>query len=180
MRPQARRGTPGGEQRSAPPPSEARPEAPARRFRLRGPLDLAATLAPLRHGSQDPTIRIRGRSEVLRATLTPEGPATEYLRHLGDEVEVEAWGPGATWALEHAPELVGERDDPKGFHPEHPVLADLARRLVGVRLGRSEAAFEALVPAVLEQKYAPASRRSACGGGWPWCLASRRRDRRSA
>jgi 3-methyladenine DNA glycosylase/8-oxoguanine DNA glycosylase len=34
----------------------------------------------------------------------------------------------------------------------HPVLADLARRLPGVRLGRSEAAFEALVPAVLEQK----------------------------
>ena len=34
----------------------------------------------------------------------------------------------------------------------HPVLVDLARRLPGVRLCRSGAAFEALVPAVLEQK----------------------------
>jgi 3-methyladenine DNA glycosylase/8-oxoguanine DNA glycosylase len=65
---------------------------------------------------------------------------------------VEAWGPGAAWALEHATDLVGERDDPAGFRPQHPVLADLARRLAGVRLGRSEAAFEALVPAILEQK----------------------------
>ena len=94
---------PAWQRRSAPSPSEARPDAPARRFRLRGPLDLAATLAPLRHGSQDPTIRIRGRSEVLRATLTPEGPTTEYLRHLGDEVEVEAWGPGAGWARRARP-----------------------------------------------------------------------------
>lgn len=71
---------------------------------------------------------------------------------MGDELEVEAWGPGAGWALEHAPDLVGERDDPTGFRPRHAVLADLARRLAGVRLGRSDAAFEALVPAVLEQK----------------------------
>ena len=138
-------------------PNEARPEAPdhpasTRRFRSRGPLDLAATLAPLRHGTGDPTIRIRGRLEVLRATLTPEGPTTEHLRQLGDEVEVEAWGPGAGWALEHAPDLVGEHDDATAFHPVHPVLTDLARRLAGVRLCRSDAAFEALVPAVLEQK----------------------------
>ena len=72
------------------------------------PLDLAATLAPLRHGTTDPTIRFFGRTEVLRATLSPEGPTTEHLRHLGDEVEVEAWGPGADWALEHAPDLIGE------------------------------------------------------------------------
>ena len=138
-------------------PNEARPKAPdhpasTRRFRPRGPLDLAATLAPLRHGTGDPTIRIRGRLEVLRATLTPEGPTTEHLRQLGDEVEVEAWGPGAGWALEHAPDLVGEHDDATAFHPVHPVLTDLARRLAGVRLCRSDAAFEALVPAVLEQK----------------------------
>ncbi len=97
-------------------------------------------------------MRILGHREVLRATLTPEGPTTEHLRHLGDEVEVEAWGPGSDWAIEHAPDLVGEADDPTALHPQHRVIADLARRLSGVRLGRSEAAFEALVPAVLEQK----------------------------
>ncbi len=61
-------------------PSRRGPEAniavgsATRRLRLRGPLDLGATLAPLRHGIQDPTIRLRGRAEILRATLTPEGP----------------------------------------------------------------------------------------------------------
>ena len=133
-------------------PSEARPESPTRRIRLHRPLDLVATLAPLRHGSTDPTIRFFGRGEVLRATLSPEGPTTEHLRHVGDEVEVEAWGPGADWGLEHAPDLIGEADDPTALHPQHRLIADLARRLSGVRLGRSEAAFEALVPAVLEQK----------------------------
>lgn len=88
----------------------------------------------------------------MRATRTPEGPATERLRHLGDEIEIEAWGPGAEWALDAAPDLVGERDDPGPFRPEHPLLRDLLRRLPGLRMGRSNAVFEALVPAVLEQK----------------------------
>jgi 3-methyladenine DNA glycosylase/8-oxoguanine DNA glycosylase len=65
---------------------------------------------------------------------------------------VEAWGPGASWALEHAPELIGERDDVAAFRPRDAVLADLAHRFTGLRLSRSEAAFEALVPAILEQK----------------------------
>jgi len=88
----------------------------------------------------------------VRATRTPEGPATERLCHLGDEVEIEAWGPGAEWALDAAPDLVGERDDPEPLRPEHPLLRDLLRRLPGLRMGRSNAVFEALVPAILEQK----------------------------
>ena len=90
--------------------------------------------------------------EVVRATRTPEGPTTERLRHLGDEIEIEAWGPGSGWALDAALDLVGERDDPQPFRPEHPLLRDLLRRLPGLRMGRSNAVFEALVPAVLEQK----------------------------
>ena len=90
--------------------------------------------------------------EVVRATRTPEGPTTERLRHLGDEIEIEAWGPGSGWALDVALDLVGERDDPQPFRPEHPLLRDLLRRLPGLRMGRSNAVFEALVPAVLEQK----------------------------
>jgi 3-methyladenine DNA glycosylase/8-oxoguanine DNA glycosylase len=67
-------------------------------------------------------------------------------------VEVEAWGPGTAWLLEAAPELIGESDDPGAFRPEHPLLRDLMRRLPGLRLGRSRAVFEAIVPAILEQK----------------------------
>jgi 3-methyladenine DNA glycosylase/8-oxoguanine DNA glycosylase len=89
---------------------------------------------------------------VVRATGTPGGPATERLRDLGEEVEIEAWGPGAEWLLEAAPELIGESDDPTAFQPQHPRLRDLSRRLPGLRLTRTRAVFESLVPAVLEQK----------------------------
>jgi 3-methyladenine DNA glycosylase/8-oxoguanine DNA glycosylase len=88
----------------------------------------------------------------VRATLTPAGPGTERLRHLGHEVEVEAWGPGAEWLLDAAPELIGEGDDASAFRPAQPRLRELARRFPGLRLPRSRAVFEALVPAVLEQK----------------------------
>jgi 3-methyladenine DNA glycosylase/8-oxoguanine DNA glycosylase len=123
-----------------------------RRFRLRGPLDLVLTLAPLRHGRPDLVTRLLGANGVLRATRTPEGPTTEHLRQIGDEVEVRAWGPGAGWAVEHAPALVGEGDDPCAFHPAHPFLAEIVRRYPGLRLCRSDAAYEAIVPAILEQK----------------------------
>jgi 3-methyladenine DNA glycosylase/8-oxoguanine DNA glycosylase len=43
-------------------------------------------------------------------------------------------------------------DDPSAFAPAHPRLRELARRFPGLRLPRSRAVFEALVPAVLEQK----------------------------
>jgi 3-methyladenine DNA glycosylase/8-oxoguanine DNA glycosylase len=70
----------------------------------------------------------------------------------GNRVEMQAWGPGAGWAVEHAPELVGARDDEDGFDDHHPVVADLRRRFKGLRVGRSQAVVEALVPTVLEQK----------------------------
>jgi 3-methyladenine DNA glycosylase/8-oxoguanine DNA glycosylase len=54
--------------------------------------------------------------------------------------------------LEGAPDLVGASDDDGGFVPRHPVLADLARRLRGLRIGRTGAVVEVLVPTILEQK----------------------------
>ncbi|MGH2406811.1 MAG: DNA-3-methyladenine glycosylase family protein [Candidatus Limnocylindrales bacterium] len=88
----------------------------------------------------------------MRAARTPDGPATERLRHFGDEVEVEAWGPGAALLLQSAPELIGETDDPGAFKPLHPALREMVRRTLGLRLPRTRAVLEALVPAVLEQK----------------------------
>jgi 3-methyladenine DNA glycosylase/8-oxoguanine DNA glycosylase len=112
------------------------------------PLDLFSTLAPIGPG---PSLRIE-KIDVWRATRTPEGPATLHLR-LGDRtIELEAWGPGATWAAAKAPSLCGEQDDASGFQPRHRVIADLHRRHPGLRLPRTLAVFEALVPAVLEQK----------------------------
>src|SRR5204863_6960126 len=56
------------------------------------------------------------------------------------------------WMLDAVPGLVGADDGEDGFEPHHPVVAQLRRRLRGLRIGRSKAVAEALVPTVLEQK----------------------------
>lgn len=131
----------------------ARPEAPAlqRTFETPFPLDLPLTLAALRHGFADPTVRI-GSDEAWRATRTADGPATLHLRRSDGTIEASAWGPGAADAIGSVPALLGFDDDPAGFRPTHPVLADLHRRMPGLRIGRTGALFEALLPAIIEQK----------------------------
>jgi 3-methyladenine DNA glycosylase/8-oxoguanine DNA glycosylase len=124
---------------------------PSRTLRIDRPLDLGLTLGPLRHGAGDPTIAI-ARGHVLRATRTPDGPATIELRITDDRLDAEAWGPGADRALAAVPDLVGWHDDPSAMAPGDPFVARLARRLAGLRLGRSGAVMESLVPAIIEQK----------------------------
>jgi 3-methyladenine DNA glycosylase/8-oxoguanine DNA glycosylase len=125
-------------------------------------LDLALTLGALRRGLRDPTCRI-APGEVWRATRTPLGPASLRLRSRGAELVAEAWGEGADWALDRLPELVGERDDTSDFRPRG-LVAELARRLDGLRFTRSLAVFESLVPSVLEQKVPGAQARFAYTG----------------
>lgn len=105
-------------------------------------------------GPGDPTMRLRtGTAGLWRATRTPEGPATLRLEAMpGYDVAATAWGPGAAWALDGVPALLGEGDDPAGFDPRHPLLRDTWRRNPGWRVPRSRQVMEALVPAVLEQK----------------------------
>ena len=83
----------------------------ARSITLTGPLDLVRTLAPLRHGPYDPTIRLT-TTEVWRASRTPAGVSTLHARLAGAMVDAEAWGPGAAWELDHLPDLLGETDRP--------------------------------------------------------------------
>jgi 3-methyladenine DNA glycosylase/8-oxoguanine DNA glycosylase len=88
-----------------------------------------------------------------RASWMASGPATLVVRSAARELVAEGWGPGADEALERLPALVGLDDDATGFEPRlHPVVAALARRHDGLRLGRTGAVFEALLPAILEQK----------------------------
>ncbi|HEX3394548.1 MAG TPA: hypothetical protein VHS52_08465 [Acidimicrobiales bacterium] len=117
----------------------------------RGPVDLALTLGPLRRGRSDPSMRI-SPDGVWRASRTPMGPATTRLTVSGSSVTGQAWGPGAQWALDALPALVGADDSGEGFMPRDPVVADLHRRFPGLRLCRSGAVVEALVPTILEQK----------------------------
>ena len=125
---------------------------PRRTIAVAEPIDLRVVLGPHVRGPRDPTGRISTRSAV-RASRTPDGPATLLVELRGDRAEAEAWGPGADRALAGLPELLGLLDDPGGFDPSaHPVVADLARRRPDVRIGWTNAVFESLLPAILEQK----------------------------
>jgi 3-methyladenine DNA glycosylase/8-oxoguanine DNA glycosylase len=115
------------------------------------PLDLGLTLGPLYRGPADPTMRL-DRARAVRATRTDAGPATIALEVRGTSLLAEAWGPGAHAALAAVPALVGLDDDPSRLQPAHQVIHELIRRTVGLRIGRTGAVFEALLPAILEQK----------------------------
>lgn len=136
---------------------------PTRRIPLDRPLDLRLTLAPHLRGTADPAMRL-GRDRAIRATRTPDGPATIDLTVDGERLHVEAWGPGADRALDGAPALAGVDDGRDGFAPANRLLADLDRRMPGLRIGRSGAVLEALIPAILEQKVTGAEARRAYRG----------------
>lgn len=74
------------------------------------------------------------------------------MRHHGSRLEAEAWGAGADRLLADLPALVGLDDDTAALRPVHPVLRETARRLPGLRIGRTGNVMEALVPAIIEQK----------------------------
>ncbi|MFI2617728.1 DNA-3-methyladenine glycosylase family protein [Streptomyces sp. NPDC018584] len=116
------------------------------------PLDLGATLGPLRRGPGDPTFRMTPDGSVWRASRTPEGPGTLRVALRSGTVEAEAWGPGAAWFLDHLPTLLGESDDPAAFEPRHRLVAATARRRPGLRLVRTGLILESLIPSILEQK----------------------------
>lgn len=117
------------------------------------PVDLRLTLFPLRRGRLDPSVRFEPTC-VWRATRTPEGPVTTHLgvAPADGTVTMRAWGPGTDWALDAFPALVGADDREDGFESGTGVVGDLHRRLRGLRIGRSGAVIEALVPSILEQK----------------------------
>lgn len=112
------------------------------------------TLAPHRRGSGDPAFRVAPDGAVWRTSRTPEGPGTLCVRAVPADgtVLARAWGPGAERLLDGLPALLGADDDDAAFLPRHPPLRTAAARLPGLRIGRTGNVFEALVPAVLEQK----------------------------
>jgi 3-methyladenine DNA glycosylase/8-oxoguanine DNA glycosylase len=117
-----------------------------------GPIDLGATFGNHLRGNGDPTMRLEPNG-VWRAVRTPDGPVTVHLATLAaDRLMVDAWGPGAPWALSRARAFSGAGDDPAALRPVHELVAQLARRSRGTRLARSGLVWDALLPAILEQK----------------------------
>lgn len=122
-------------------------------YRPRGAVSLGATVGVFQRGPGDPA-QTRDGAVLWRATRTPLGVATVALRQQADgAVRAAAWGPGREWAIAQVPALCGAEDDPTGFDPSlHPLIADSHHRHPGLRLGRSDLVFDALVQSITEQK----------------------------
>jgi len=133
-------------------------------------VDLLLTLSVHHRGGGDPAYRVDASGAIWRTCLTPEGPGTLRLTSRvpgpgpsgpGTLVTGQAWGPGAAWLLDSMPAQLGAHDDTTGFTAAHPAVAELTLRHRGLRVGRTLRVFEALVPAVLEQKVVgPEARRA--------------------
>lgn len=118
------------------------------------PCALSGGLAGLRRGGGDPTFRVVAGSFWL-GIRTPQGTATLCLAQpggRGSAVLARAWGDGAQWALDGVPALLGDDDDPSGFEPHDELLEGLLRGRRVPRFGRTNRVWEALCPAILEQK----------------------------
>lgn len=133
-------------------PGPSRERGHSRHLRVAHPVLLGPILNLHRRGAGDPTHRRIG-DVWLRATRTPVGPVLLKLLQTREGVSARAWGAGAEWALDQLPALIGLADAVDGFAPRscHAPLVDAHRRFPGFRVGRSEAVFEALAPACIEQ-----------------------------
>jgi endonuclease III len=124
----------------------------AREWPLPFLVDVPLTLSVHRRGPGDPAYATDAAGAIWRTSLTPDGPGTLRVTARRASVAGRAWGPGAGWLLDRLPGWLGFHDDRAGFSASHPVVGELALRYEGFRVGRSARVFEALVPAVLEQK----------------------------
>ena len=116
------------------------------------PVDAGRTWSVLRRGGGDPTYRRVG-SALWRISRMETGPVTVSVVQVDAlTVEAEAWGPGADEMLTTLPDALGAEDDPEGFVPAHPVVADAYRRFPGLRVPRTGRVLEALLAAVVEQR----------------------------
>lgn len=135
------------------------------------PTQIARTLRMQRHGAADPTHRVEYGPDdgpvraVWRTALTVRGPGTLRVRvREDDEVELTAWGPGASWLLAQGPALLGADDDLTGFAEvaaRHPLLAEAHRRQPQFRLSRGGQVLQSLIPSILEQKVTTSSAHDA-------------------
>jgi 3-methyladenine DNA glycosylase/8-oxoguanine DNA glycosylase len=141
--------------------------------RLAVTLDLRATVGGLARGRADPSTRVQP-DHLWWATTTPTGPATLHLsvHPARASVRATAWGAGAAWVLDQVPGLIGLDDDVQRFErtlADHrargaDLVRELHRRQPGMRMSRSGAVVEALVPSILEQKVIGADARASYRG----------------
>ncbi|OMC27763.1 3-methyladenine DNA glycosylase [Mycobacterium sp. GA-1841] len=128
-----------------------------------GPASVGLTLAPWRRSSGNPCQRTEVDGAIWRTSLMTSGPVTARISTASpNTVDCEAWGPGGAEFLDGFPALIGAEDDVSGFDPVEPTIAEAHRRVPHLRLGRSGRVFEALVPAIIEQRV------SGMDAWWAW------------
>ena len=111
------------------------------------------TLFPLRRGPGDPCFQIGEDGAIWRTSLQESGSVTARLsRAAANAVDCTAWGSGGEEFLDALPAMLGAFDDPSGFEPVDPIVAEAHRRVPHLRLGRTDRVLEALIPAVIEQR----------------------------
>jgi len=126
------------------------------------PIDLASTVAPLRRGQGDPCHTVARDGAHWRASRLPTGPVTYRLTQAGPRaVSARAWGPGAAEFVDRLPAMLCVDEDVADFAPAHPLIAQAHRRNPGLRMLRTGLVFEALAPAVLEQRVHTVSARAS-------------------
>lgn len=130
-------------------------------------VSLRLTLGVLPQGGTDPTVQRDGAAWWL-TMLTPLGDASLRLSGGGAApVSAAAWGPGAEWAIDRVPELLGAGDACDDFEAHrHPLVAELHRRSPGLRLARTGQVMAALVPSILFQKVTAKEAKAS----WRWLL----------
>ncbi|MDT4958720.1 MAG: hypothetical protein QOD31_2519 [Pseudonocardiales bacterium] len=117
------------------------------------PVDLAATLGPLRRGPGDPAHLLDAAGVFWWACGTPDGDGTLAVRAVRGVVTARAWGPGAAWLLDRVPALLGDGDNWSALDLSgQPRLRDVANSRPGLRLPATGLVMDSLVPAVLEQR----------------------------
>lgn len=114
-------------------------------------VDLRRSLQPLRLGKHDPTIDLHSTSVAL-SLWTPDGSASIQAVHRGTDLQVEAWGDGAAWALDSSPALLGLLDDRTGFAPRDALVERLHRDADGLRLPATGRVLDALIPAIISER----------------------------
>jgi 3-methyladenine DNA glycosylase/8-oxoguanine DNA glycosylase len=125
----------------------------ARTVTFSGTVSPGNTLFPLRRGPGDPCFQIDRDGAIWRTSLLRSGSVAARLRRAAsDTVDCIAWGSGADEFLDALPAMLGADDDPSGFAPVDPIVAEAHRRVPHLRLGRTNHVLEALIPAVIEQR----------------------------
>lgn len=114
-------------------------------------LAIRGNLAWYRRGRGDPTTRLTATS-MVRAMLTPDGPATVRLSWASGRLDTDAWGPGAAHAAAAARAMTAIDRHVPPLPGNNRALSEAARRHRGLAAGASGDLYHALLPTIVEQR----------------------------